>query len=48
MKDESGYWETGDESIMQANFRKYDALLDNFILSMQTFPVQKGENFHSD
>jgi len=31
MIDESGYWETGDESIMQANFKKYDALLDNFI-----------------
>jgi len=27
MQDESGYWETGDESIMQDNFRKYDATL---------------------
>ena len=47
MQDESGYWETGDESVMQANFRKYDALLDNFVLSMQTFPVQKDENMIS-
>ena len=47
MMDESGYWETGDESIMQANFKQYDALLDNFVLSMQTFPVQKGENMIS-
>ena len=47
MIDESGYWETGDESIMQDNFRKYDSLLDNFVLSMQTFPVQKGENMIS-
>jgi len=47
MQDESGYWETSDESIMQANFREYDALLDNFVLSMQTFPVKKGENMIS-
>jgi hypothetical protein len=47
MMDESGYWETGDESIMQANFKQYDALLDNFVLSMQTFPVQKDENMIS-
>jgi len=47
LKDESGYWETGDESIMQDNFRKYDSLLDNFILSMEMFPVQKGENMIS-
>ena len=47
MIDESDYWETGDESLMQANFREYDALLDNFVLSMQTFPVQKGENMIS-
>ena len=47
MIDESGYWETGDESLMQANFKEYDALLDNFVLSMETFPVQKGENMIS-
>jgi hypothetical protein len=47
MKDESGYWETGDESLMQANFKEYNALLDNFVLSMETFPVQKGENMIS-
>ena len=47
MTDESGYWETGDESLMQANFKEYDALLDNFVLSMETFPVQKGENMIS-
>jgi hypothetical protein len=47
MKDESGYWETGDESLMQANIKEYDALLDNFVLSMETFPVQKGENMIS-
>ena len=47
MIDESSYWETGDESLMRANFKKYDALLDNFVLSMETFPVQKGENMIS-
>ena len=37
MQDESGYWETGDESIMQANFKKYDALLDNFIPTLYLY-----------
>jgi hypothetical protein len=43
MMDESGYWETGDENIMRKNFQEYDALLDNFVLGIQTFPVNKGE-----
>ncbi len=47
MKDESHYWETGDENILKAQFKAYDALLDNFVLSMQTFPVQKDENMIS-
>jgi hypothetical protein len=43
MSDDSHYWETGDENIMRENFKKYDALLDNFVLGIQTFPVNKGE-----
>ena len=44
MIDESMYWETGDENILRQQFHKYDTLLDNFVLSLETFPVQKGEN----
>ncbi|MDR0865286.1 MAG: hypothetical protein LBO74_10215 [Candidatus Symbiothrix sp.] len=43
MDDESHYWETGDENIMREKFQEYDALLDNFILSVETFPAKKGE-----
>jgi hypothetical protein len=44
MIDESHYWETGDENVLRKQFKAYDALLDNLVLSMQTFPVQKDEN----
>ncbi len=47
MKDESGYWETADENVLRENFKAYDALLDNFTLSLQTFPVKKGETMFS-
>jgi len=47
MSDESHYWETGDENLMREKFREYDTLLDNFTLSMRTFPLQKGENMIS-
>lgn len=42
--DESGYWETNDEEKMKTQFENYTALLDNFALAMETFPVQKDEN----
>ena len=44
MIDESKYWETGDENILRKQFHEYDTLLDNFVLSIETFPAQKGEN----
>jgi len=47
MRDEGEYWETADENVLRRNFNAYDALLDNFTLSLQTFPVEKGENMIS-
>ena len=47
MIDEGGYWETADENVLRENFKTYDALLDNFCLSLQTFPVKVGENLIS-
>jgi len=44
MIDESMYWETGDENILRKQFHEYDTLLDNFVLSIETFPAQKGED----
>ncbi|PXV68742.1 hypothetical protein CLV62_1014 [Dysgonomonas alginatilytica] len=45
VRDESHYWETGDESLMKYQFKEYDKLLDNFVLSLQTFPMEPGESF---
>ena len=44
MIDEGEYWETGDENVLRQQFHEYDTLLDNFVLSLETFPVQKDEN----
>lgn len=47
MSDESQYWETGDDYLLKEAFKKYDSLLDNLLLSLETFPMQKGENINS-
>jgi hypothetical protein len=47
MRDESDYWETNDEDCMRAQFKKYGALLDNFSLALETFPINDGESFMS-
>jgi len=47
LNDESYYWETEDENLMKERFNIYDSLLDNFVLSIQTFPIESGENIVS-
>ena len=44
LDDESMYWETGDENLMRERFKIYDNMLDNIILSTQTFPIEPNEN----
>jgi hypothetical protein len=44
MIDEGQYWESGDENLLRQQFHEYNTLLDNFVLSVETFPAQKGEN----
>lgn len=44
LSDESAYWETNDEEEMKTQFRNYEALLDNFALAIETFPVLENEN----
>lgn len=44
MHDESYYWETNDEEKMKAQFKTYNALIDNFVLAVETFPLQKDED----
>lgn len=43
MFDDSRYWESCDESVMRANFDRYDALMDNFALALDSTPIRKGE-----
>jgi hypothetical protein len=45
--DESHYWETDNESLMQERFKEYNNLLDNVVLSVQTFPIESGEDMIS-
>jgi len=47
LSDESYYWETDDENLMREKFKEYDSLLDNFVLSVQTFPIESGEDIVS-
>lgn len=47
MIDEGLYWETGDENVLRKKFKDYTALMDNFALSLETFPVEKGEDLSS-
>ncbi len=47
LSDESYYWETDDENLMHERFKVYDSLLDNFVLSVQTFPVEPDEDMIS-
>ncbi len=45
MFDEGGYWESGDEKLLQANFNKYNDLLNTFSLALENEPKQSGESF---
>ena len=44
LSDESCYWETDDENLMRERFKEYDNLLDNVAFSVQTFPIESGED----
>jgi len=43
--DEGGYWETGDENLLENKFKEYGDLLDNFSLAVETFSVNQGESY---
>lgn len=42
--DEGEYWETRDASLLAFNFKKNQALIDEFALGLETIPVQEGED----
>lgn len=45
--DEAEYWETGDEKILEQQFKKYDALTDSFSLALETIPAKESDTLES-
>jgi len=44
MSDEGYYWETDDLEKLQGQFNRYNTLLDNFCLGLETIPKKESEN----
>ena len=47
MIDERGYWENGDEEILEKNFKRYNDLMDSFSLAIESYPKMAGESFEA-
>jgi hypothetical protein len=45
VSDEGGYWETGDEKLLQETFKRYTILIESFASSLETYPKKYGESF---
>lgn len=45
--DETGYWETGDEELLEERFREMNQLLDQVAFGMEHFPRNSGESFEN-
>ena len=45
--DEGGYWETGDEKLLDDKFKEYGDLLDNFSLAVETISINPGESYEN-
>lgn len=43
--DEGQYWETGDEKLLEDNFRKYNEILDLVGSALENIPIQLTESF---
>lgn len=43
--DEGKYWETGDENLLQAIFKQYANLLDDFSFAIESNPIKNGESY---
>lgn len=41
--DEGEYWETGDEKIFEANFKRYTAIIDQVAHAFETFTLNHNE-----
>ena len=45
--DETGYWETGDEELVEERFREMNQLLDQVAFGLEHFPRKSGESFEN-
>jgi len=45
--DETGYWETGDEELLEERFRQMNQLLDQVAFGLEHFPRKSGESFEN-
>jgi len=47
LSDEGQYWETNDETVLKANFKRYTELIEGFASAIVNYPIQSGENIES-
>ena len=47
MVDESEFWETGDEELLEENFRRNNALIEGFHSALVQNQIREGENVES-
>ena len=45
LTDEGAYWETGDEKLLDKNFKAYNDLVDGFAHSVKNYPIKITESF---
>lgn len=43
LSDEGRFWETGDEKVLEENFKRYTFLLNNFSEGLQNYPLLEGD-----
>ena len=43
LTDEGNYWETGDEKLLEASFKRYNDLVNSVADALETYPVNNGE-----
>jgi len=47
LTDEGQYWETNDEAILRATFKKYTELMTGFTSAIECYPILADENIES-
>ncbi|MBN1769584.1 MAG: hypothetical protein JXR50_06415 [Prolixibacteraceae bacterium] len=47
LSDEGQYWESKNKKVLQAQFDRYNSILDTFTLGLESIPPNTGENLES-